>query len=118
SWCEQDRLDFSQIHKVWSNIPLTIGVVYLNLYGLMPRYLYPKKYGQYGLSLMVVLVAYALLTRFIGYRFWLPWDKQHAYYHYMMEPKTFLVPIRIARNSFRLYPILALTMLIKVLRRS
>jgi hypothetical protein len=118
SWGQQDRFDFSQIHKVWANVPLTIGVVYLNLYGLMPRYLYGKKYGRYGLSLVVVVVAYALVTRFIGYRYWLPWDRQHAYHQYMTEPKNFFVPIRIARNSFRLYPILALTMLIKVLRDS
>lgn len=117
-WGEQDHLDFSQIHKVWADLPLTIGVVYLNLYGLMPRYLYTKKYGQYLLLLLVVLVGYALLTRFIGYWFWLPWDRQHAYQRYVQEPKNFLVPIRIARNSFRLYPILALTMLIKVLRNS
>ncbi len=118
SWGEQDHLDFSQIHKVWADLPLTIGVVYLNLYGLMPRYLYARKYGQYVLFLLVVLVGYALMTRFIGYWFWLPWDRQHAYLRYVQEPKNFLVPIRIARNSFRLYPILALTMLIKVLRNS
>lgn len=118
SWSEQDKLDFSQIHKVWANVPLTVGVVYLNLYGLMPRYLNAKKYLRYGLALAVVVVAYALATRFIGYRYWLPWDQRHAYHQYVTEPKYFLVPIRIARNSFRLYPILALTMLIKVLRDS
>ncbi|WP_460974416.1 sensor histidine kinase [Spirosoma knui] len=118
SWGEHDYFDFSQIHKVWANVPLTIGVVYLNLYGLMPRYLYSRKYVQYGLSLLAVVLVYALLTRFIGYQFWLPWDKQHAHSYYVMEPKNFFVPIRIARNAFRLYPIMALTMLINVLRNS
>ncbi|GAB3907725.1 histidine kinase [Larkinella knui] len=118
SWGEHDYFDFSQIHKVWANVPLTIGVVYLNLYGLMPRYLYARKYVSYGLALVVVVVAYALVTRFIGYQFWLLWDRQHAPHQYLVEPKNFFVPIRIARNSFRLYPILALTMLIKVLRNS
>ena len=118
SWGEQDRFDFSQIHKVWANVPLTIGVVYLNLYVLMPRYINARKYGRYGLSLVAVVVAYALVTRLIGYLYWLPWDRQHAYHHYVTEPKQLLVPIRIARNSFRLYPILALSMLIKVLRDS
>ena len=118
SWGEHDYFDFSQIQKVWANIPLTIGVVYVNLYGLMPRYFYARKYIQYVTVLTVVVVIYALLTRLIGYQFWLDWDRQHAYHHYMAEPKNFLVPIRIARNSFRLYPVLALTMLIKVLRDS
>jgi LytS/YehU family sensor histidine kinase len=37
---------------------------------------------------------------------------------YLIEPKMFFVPIRIARNAFRLYPVLALTMLIKVFKNS
>ncbi len=118
SWGENDYFDFSQIHKVWTNIPLIIGAVYLNLYVLMPRYLYPKKYTTYILSLLALVLVWAFVTRFIGYQFWLAWDKENAPGRYLMEPKTFIVPLRIARNAFRLYPILALTMLIKVLRNS
>ncbi|MBT1706552.1 sensor histidine kinase, partial [Chryseosolibacter indicus] len=118
SWAANDRFDFYQIHKVWANFPLTMAVVYINFYVLMPRYLYPKKYMAYALSMIGLIVSWALVTRYIGYRFWLPWDKTHMPAQYLAEPKNFFVPIRIARNAFRLYPVLALTMLIKVLRNS
>jgi LytS/YehU family sensor histidine kinase len=84
----------------------------------MPKYFYDKKYGRYMISLVALLLIYALAVRFFAYGFWLKWDKENAYEWYSMEPKNFLQPIRIARNTVRLYPILALTMFIKVLRNS
>lgn len=117
-WAQQDYFDFSQIHKVWTTIPLIIGIVYLNLYVLMPKYLYSKRYWLYALSLVVTVIVWALFTRFIAYQFWLEWDKENAYYQYLSAPKEYFVATRIARNAFRLYPIVALTMLIKVLRNS
>ena len=47
----------------------------------------------------MVVLAWALATRFIGYWFWLEWDKEHMYSKYLTEPKHFLVPVRITRLS-------------------
>ena len=118
SWSENDHFNFDQIVKVWTNFPIIVGAVYFNLYILMPRFLYQKRYGMYVLSLTGLVLTWALITRFIGYQLWLEWDKKNMLVRYLTEPKTFFVPIRIARNAFRLYPILALTMLIKVFRNS
>jgi two-component system LytT family sensor kinase len=113
-----DHLSFEQTHKLWANIPLIIAIVYFNLYILMPRYFYQKKYGAYVICLIAVIIGYGLLAKFISYGFWLQWDKKNDYSRYLSEPKKFFVPIRIARNMFRLYPVLALSMLVKILRNS
>lgn len=118
AWSAEDRFDFSQIHKVWATIPIMILAVYVNLYVLMPRFLYRKRYAEYFLSLVVLLFIWGILTRFMAYQFWLPWDKKNYPWQYATEPKEFFVPIRIARNALRLYPTLALTMAIKLLRNS
>lgn len=118
AWTASDELDFTQIHKVWWTIPLTLLVAYTNLYVLMPRFLYKRRYVTYIGSLLALLLAWGFATRFMGYQFWLAWDKEHFPEKYISEPKHFFVPVRIARNMFRLYPVLAVTMLVKVLRDS
>jgi signal transduction histidine kinase len=118
AWGENDSLNFTQVHKVLTNIPLMIAAIYFNLYVLMPKFLYQKKYVAYMLSMVALLLVWGLLTRFIGYQFWLAWDKENMPEKYLTEPKHYFVPIRITRNAFRIYPVLALTMLIKVLRDS
>lgn len=118
AWTGGDRFDFTEIHKVWATIPVILCAVYVNLYVLMPLYLYKRRYAEYVLWLSVLLIVWGFSTRFMGYQFWLAWDKEHMPEKYATEPKEFFVPIRIARNIFRLYPALALTMLIKIFRDS
>ncbi len=118
SWGERDYFDFTQIHKVWSYIPLMVGAVYANLYFGMPRYLFKRRYGMYALFLIMLVLCYAVVARVIWYAFWIPWDKAHGDYWFGMQEDRLFIPIRIARNAFRLYPVLALTMLIKVLKNS
>src|SRR5215216_7014109 len=76
AWGERDDVNFEQIHKVWANIPLIVCAVYVNLYVLMPRYLYSKRYAVYGVALLGLILVWAFVTRYLGYQFWLAWDKE------------------------------------------
>jgi len=117
-WSNLDHFNFFATHEFWLDLPMMILIVYANLYWLMPAFLYPKKYIQYSIYLFFALLAGGLYGRYIGYKIWIPWDQTHNFTEYLSEPKDFFIPVRIIRNTINFYPIVALTMLIKVLRNS
>ncbi len=117
-WSNGDHIDLYATHELWTDLPMMIFVVYVNLYRLMPKLLYPKKYLQYIIALFLLLLVGGLYGRYIGYKIWIPWDRTHYPDVYLTKAKEFFIPIRIVRNTLNFYPIVALTMLIKVLRNS
>jgi two-component system, LytTR family, sensor kinase len=117
-WSDLDRFQFLATHEFWLDLPMMLLIVYVNLYALMPAFLSAKKYLSYGVSLFLVLLLGGCYSRYIGYKVWLPWDQTHFPLAFQSEPKHFFVPIRIVRNTLNFYPVVALTMLIKVLRNS
>ncbi len=117
-WSNTRYFHWNATHELWTDLPMMIVIVYVNLYWLMPKFLYPKKYVAYIFSLFFILLLGGLYARYMGYRIWTPWDKTHNYQDYLEAPKQFFIPIRIIRNTINFYPLVALTMLIKVLRNS
>jgi two-component system LytT family sensor kinase len=114
-WDENAQFKYYNALHLLTTIPMTMVLVYINLYFLMPRYFYTRKYFTYAITLFLVMLAWGLYLRYVSYKIWLPWDYTHNYEDYAMSPKSFFVPLRIIRNTLEFYPVVALTMLIKIM---
>lgn len=114
-WDDADQFKFYNALHLLTLIPMTMVLVYINLYFLMPRFYYTRKYFTYALTLFLLMLAWGVYLRYISYKIWLPWDYVHNYEDYAMSPKRFFVPLRIIRNTLEFYPVVALTMLIKIM---
>ncbi|MGI8951997.1 MAG: histidine kinase [Chitinophagaceae bacterium] len=115
-WKDNNYVDFTQAYSFFSEIPIIVVVVYVNLYFLMPRFFYTKKYFSYGLFMLLLLLIGAFYMRIINYSIWVPYDKIHDYQGYLQESKEFFIPVRIIHDTFYFYFVVALSMLIKILR--
>lgn len=115
-WEYTDQFSFQlppQIMLV--SIPVTILLTYANLYLLMPGYYYHKKYAAYAAGILVLLLSGGLLTRFCTHTFILPWEAVHDPDRYKREIKQFWIPVRILRLSLEAIPVMAITMLFKLM---
>ena len=101
-----------------AGIPVTIILTYVNLYVLMPVYYYRQKYIQYAVAIVLLLLAGGLLVRYLTYAVVIPWERLHYPVRYAMENKHFWIPVRILRISLEPYPIIALTMLLKLMNNA
>ncbi len=117
-WENMDVFSFRMRPQVFTNIPIDIVFVYVNLYVLMPSLYYKRRYLQYGLSLIVLLFADGILSRYFTWTIWLNWDKLHNPLVYAAENKHFFIPVRIVRNAVQTYPVIVVTMLIKLMDNS
>lgn len=109
-----DSIVIQYTPQIWTDTLLAILVVYTNLYFLMPRYYHPKQYARYGAWLFLLMLVGGFLSRYLNYLIWIPWDKDHCPIQYAEEGKNFFIPLRIIRNSIEFYPIVAVTMLMKL----
>lgn len=117
-WMDRDYIALEYSPQIWTEAIVAIALVYTNLYFLMPRYLYPKQYPRYAMGLILLLLVGGLCTRYFMYLYWIPWERVHDPLMYAIEPRNFYVPVRIIRNSFGFYPVMAVTMLIKMANNS
>src|SRR6185503_9038807 len=117
-WENTDKFTFHISPQLITNIPIDVLFVYLNLYVLMPHFYYEKRYVQYALSLIVLLLADGIVARYVTWAVWLNWDKVHNPAQYLVENKDFFIPVRILRNAVQTYPVIAVTMLIKLMANS
>ena len=115
-WNDTDQLSFSLDPNVM--IPITIAVTYINLYVLMPVWLYPQKYLAYAAGLLLLLFAGGLSIRYLAWRFVIPWEETHNPLRYQQEKKDFWIPVRILRLSAETFPVVAVTMLFQLMRNA
>jgi len=113
-WDNRDYIALEYMPQLFTDLPMTIALVYTNLYFLMPRYLYPKQYGRYAVSLFLLMLAGGIYGRFTAYLLWVPWGRIHYPGEYGAEPGNFFIPLRFVRNSVEFYPVVAVTMLIRM----
>jgi two-component system LytT family sensor kinase len=117
-WENMDVFSFRMRPQVFTNIPVDIVFVYINLYVLMPALYYKQRYIPYGIALIALLFADGILSRYFTWAIWLSWDKVHNPVMYLAENKHFFIPVRIVRNAVQTYPVIVVTMLIKLMDNS
>lgn len=118
AWENKDTFSFHVYPQIFTNIPIDILLAYVNLYGLMPLLYYKRKYVQYGLALIILLLADGILARYTTWAIWNNWDKVHNPAAYIVDNKSFYIPVRIFRNAVQAFPMIAATMLIKLMSNS
>jgi len=118
-WENTDEFTFKLAPALFSaSLPVTIVLTYINLYVLMPVYYYHQKYIGYGVALLLALLAGGLLIRYVTYEFVVPWERLNNPERYRQENKHFWIPVRILRISLEPYPIIAMTMLVKLMNNA
>ncbi|HEX3386091.1 MAG TPA: hypothetical protein VHS53_12920 [Mucilaginibacter sp.] len=118
SWENKDELSFNLQPSIFTNIPIDIVFVYINLYMLMPLFYYRRKYVQYVSALIILLFVEGIVLRGIGWLIIINWDKLHNPAEYLTENKHLFIPVRILRNSVQAFPVIAVSMLIKLMGNS
>lgn len=118
SWDNTDYLHLEYSPDVWIDLFMSIVLVYVNLYILLPKLFYPKKYLQYGLILLGCLLCGGIYSRFAGWYYLIPWSKAHDYAMYLKEPKYFYIPVRIARNTLGYVPVVGVTMFLQLIQNA
>jgi LytS/YehU family sensor histidine kinase len=59
-----------------------------------------------------------ILARYFTWLIWNNWDRTHNPAVYFSENKNFYIPVRILRNAVQAFPVIAATMLLKLMDRS
>ncbi len=88
-------------------------LVYVNLYILIPHFYAKQKHVWYFSALSLVLLAGGLITRFLWWRFWLPMEP--LTYRSSGDGSNYWIWVRIITDSFSHFPVLAVTVLIKMM---
>lgn len=111
SWDNRMGLEFRYAVYLWTDIPLMAILVYTNLYGLMPRYFYTRRYVLYIGLLITAMLAAGVCCWFMAVHVWLPWLHAHSLPDAMFGEAPLVC---ILQNFIELYPVMALTMLLKI----
>jgi two-component system, LytTR family, sensor kinase len=114
SWDMRANLDWRNALPLFTQIPVIVAMVYTNLYALMPRFFYPKRYIAYGCMLLLVMLGAELICQFFNVQYWTPWMLAHHVPGVTREDLVFLQPICILQATTQFYPVVALTMLFKL----
>ena len=118
-WNDTDEFSFSPDPWLFLlTLPVTILLTYVNLYVLMPVWLYRQKVVLYIAALLALLLAGGLTMRFFTYLLVVPWERLHNPARYLVENKHFWIPVRILRISLETYPVIAVTTLIQLMRKA
>ncbi|WP_158799214.1 sensor histidine kinase [Pedobacter sp. L105] len=117
-WKSKDIFSFKLQPEFISIIPIAMLLTYFNFYGLMPLFYFHKKFASYLAALAVLLIIGGCLQRFCSYAFWIPWGKVNDPGNYYLQIETYWNTVRILRNAFLFFPIIAVTMLIKIMRNA
>jgi two-component system LytT family sensor kinase len=116
AWDNKDYIHLEYSPDIWIDLLMSIVLVYINLYLLVPKFFYPKKYLRYGLTLLGCLLIGGVYSRFAGWYYLVPWTKAHDYTMYIHEPTNFFIPIRIIRNTLGYCPVVGLTLFLKLIQ--
>jgi two-component system LytT family sensor kinase len=118
-WENTDEFAFKLAPQIFIvALPVIIILTYFNLYVLMPAYYYRQKFIAYAMAMVLALLAGAILERYITYRFVVPWERLHDPIRYRLENLNFWIPVRILRLAIEAIPVLAVTMLVKLMQNA
>lgn len=117
-WQDKDVLTFQLSPAFLTDVPVSVFVCYVNFYLLMPAFYNSRRYVSYITGLLLLLLTGALLQRFFSYLFWVPYEKITDPAMYITENKNFWIPVRLLSNSAQIFPVVAVTMLIKLMLTS
>ncbi len=112
---DMDAISFHLPINFLGEIPVAIFVSYVNLYLLMPAFYKGKKYFIYASVLLGLLLIGGLIDRYLAYAIFIPLEKVSNPLTYIAENKVFWIPIRILNNAAGIFPVVAATMLIKLM---
>lgn len=115
-WDNRDYIHLEYPPDIWVDFAMSILLVYVNLYILVPKFFYPKKYLLYGLALFGCLLCGGIYSRFMGWYYILPWAKIHESSMSHHEPTNFFIPIRIIRNTLGYSPVVGITLFLKLIQ--
>lgn len=115
-WEDNDTWIFHVAPQLLSNLVISLFLVYLNLYLLMPTLYQKQKYIAYSFSLFLLLIAGGLFIRFVAFRLWIPFERSQ--YLAAFQPADFWILARIVKNMVKLLPVIAVTMVLKLMRNS
>ena len=118
AWDGTDYIRLEYSPDIWVDFLMSIVLVYVNLYILLPKFYYPKKYGRYIGCLCACLLIGGIYSRFMGWSYTIPWEKVHNPSMTSNEPTNFYIPIRILRNSLNYFPIIGITMFLQLLQNA
>ena len=118
SWQKNDQVYLSVDEANLSYIAVVIILAYINIYFLLPNFADSRKYVGYFFCVLILLLVGGTAQRLLTYAVWTPWEKLHDAKAYLGEPKEFFVPVRILRNAFRIFPAIAITTLIELMKRA
>jgi two-component system LytT family sensor kinase len=114
SWDNRTNFDIRFGISLFTEIPVIMALVYFNLYRLMPRFFYSKRYFAYGGTLFLFMMIAELICQFISVRVWIPWQLAHHVPGMTMDDLNFFQPICIMQAATQFYPVVAVTMLFKL----
>jgi two-component system LytT family sensor kinase len=110
----RSHLDLRNALPLFTDIPVSMVMVYINLYGLMPRFFYTRRYFTYGSILFLVMLGAELICQFISVQIWIPWLLLHHVPGVDVDDLNFFRPVCILQAAMQFYPVVALTMLFKL----
>jgi two-component system LytT family sensor kinase len=117
-WEDKDVFAFKLDPELLTGVPICMLVIYVNLYLLMPLFFYPQKYLQYAAWTLLLLLLGGFLQRSSAYAIWVPWDTIHNPAMARLEKTDFWIPVRIFKNAAGNIPVVAITMIIKLMRNA
>jgi len=115
-WKAKEVFTFKPEPELFSIIPIAILLSYFNLYILMPRYYFSKRYLSYIGSLLLLLLIGGALQRYFSYMVWIPLGKIYHPVSYNADITNYWNIVRILRNSFLFFPIIIVHMLLKIMQ--
>ncbi|GGA84635.1 sensor histidine kinase [Puia dinghuensis] len=114
SWDMRNSFDLRNALPLFTELPVIVAMVYINLYGLMPRFFYTKRYIVYASMLILLMIGAELICAFTNVHIWVPWELSHHVPGVSTDDLVFLQPICILQAATHFYPVVALTMLFKL----
>jgi len=118
AWDNTDYIHLEYSPDIWVDFLMSIVLVYVNLYFLLPKFYYPKKYALYISSICACLLIGGIYSRFMGWYYVLPWEQVHDYTMTIGEPTNFYIPVRILRNALNYLPVIGITMFLQLLQNA
>lgn len=115
-WTDNDSWNLQLSPELLTTLLVVLPLVYLNLYGLMPALFIKRKYMYYGFTLLLLIAGGGLLIRFFAYWLWLPMER--GLHPDSLQPNHFWILARIIKDMVEVFPVMALTMVFKLMRNT
>jgi two-component system LytT family sensor kinase len=115
-WDHKDVWSFSLDPDMSTELPVAVLVVYANLYLVMPAYYSKRKFVHYAIGLVILLLIGGMIGRLFSWWLWLP--RERLADPSSDEPTEYWVLARILKDAAQIFPVLAATVVLKLMRDS